>query len=129
MKTWHAFLLAVALVIPTLAAAVWLPKQPALELLALFLAFIAGIYGGFVLLDMRKREFVLENIGWLITFALAAAGLWVSPMYLAAGYIFHAAWDALHHPRGIQTIIPRGYAPFCLMVDVPVGVFILLWWR
>lgn len=129
MKTSTAALLAAGLLVPTLAAAVLLPKQTALELLALFLTFIAGIYGGFALLDKRRREFVIENVGILVTFALAAAGLWVSPAYLAAGYIFHAVWDALHHPRGIQTVIPRGYAPFCLLFDVPVGLFILFWWR
>jgi len=129
MKTSTAALLAAGLLIPTLAAAVLLPKQTALELLALFLTFIGGIYGGFALLDKRTREFVIESLGLLVTFALAAAGLWVSPVYLAAGYFFHGVWDALHHPKGIQTVIPRGYAPFCLIFDMPVGVFILFWWR
>ena len=127
MKTTTSALIAVALLIPTLALAVWLPKQTALELLALFLTFIGGIYGGFALLDRRKREFVLETLGLLITFALAAAGLCVSPTYLAAGYIFHGVWDALHHPKGIQTVIPHGYAPFCMIFDLPVGAFILYW--
>jgi hypothetical protein len=129
MKTTTSGLVAVALLIPTLALAVWLPRKTALELLALFLTFIGGIYGGFALLDKRKREFVLESVGLLITFAFAAAGLWVSPVYLAAGYIFHGAWDALHHPKGIQTVIPPGYAPFCMIFDLPVGAFILFWWR
>ena len=129
MKTRTSLLLAVGVLIPTLAAAVVLPKQTALELLALFLTFIAGVYGGFVLQDNRKREFAIETAGMLTTLALAGAGLWVSPAYLAAGYIFHGAWDMLHHPKGIQTIIPRGYAPFCLTFDVPVGIFVLLWWR
>ncbi len=129
MKASTAALLAVGLLIPTLAVSVMLPKQTALELLALFLAFIAGIYGGFALLDRRKREFAIESLGMLITFALAAAALWSSPMYLAAGYIFHGVWDALHHPKGIQTTIPLGYAPFCMIVDLPVGAFILYWWR
>jgi hypothetical protein len=129
MKTSTAALVAAALLIPTLAVVVLLPRQTALELLALFLTFIAGVYAGFALLDTRKREFVLETAGLLVTFALAAAGLWVSPAYLAAGYIFHGVWDALHHPKGIQTIIPRGYAPFCMIFDLPVGIFILFWWR
>jgi hypothetical protein len=129
MKTSTAALLAAALLVPTFAAAVLLPKQTALELLALFLTFIGGIYGGFALLDKRRREFGIETVGLLITFAFAAAGLWVAPAYLAAGYIFHGLWDALHHPKGIQTVIPRGYAPFCMIFDVPVGAFILFWWR
>jgi hypothetical protein len=128
MTTSRSFLIAVGLLIPTLAAVVALPKQMGLELLSLFLAFIAGVYGGFALLDARKREFAVELVGILVTLALAAAALWASPVYLAAGYVFHGVWDALHHPKGIQTVIPRGYAPFCLIFDVPVGIFILFWW-
>ncbi len=129
MKTSTAALLALGLLVPILAVAVMIPKQTALELFALLLTFIAGVYAGFALLDKRPREFVIETLGLLITFALAGAALWVSPVYLAAGYVFHGVWDALHHPKGIQTIIPRGYAPFCLLFDLPVGAFILYWWR
>lgn len=129
MKTSTAALIALGLLIPTLTLAVLLPKQTALELLALFLTFIAGIYGGFALLDKRPREFVIETLGLLITFALAGAALWSSPVYLAIGYFFHGAWDALHHPKGIQTAIPRGYAPFCMLFDLVVGAFTLYWWR
>jgi hypothetical protein len=50
-------------------------------------------------------------------------------VYLAIGYFFHGAWDAGHHPKGIQTAIPHGYAPFCMLFDVVVGAFILYWWR
>lgn len=124
----RSLLYAGGLMIPTFAAAVLLPKEKALELLALLLTFIGGIYGGFALMDARKRLFAVELFGILVTFALAAAGLWVSPVYLAVGYIFHGLWDAVHHPKGIQTAIPRGYAPFCLIFDVPVGIFILFWW-
>ena len=129
MTTSRSLLYAVGLIIPILAAVVALPKQMGLELLSLLLTFIAGVYAGFGLLDARKREFVIELFGMLVTFALAVAALWASPMYLAAGYIFHGVWDALHRPKGIQTLIPRGYAPFCLTFDIPVGVFIFFWWR
>jgi hypothetical protein len=128
MAISRSFLYAVGVIVPALAAGVMLPKQVGLELLSLLLTFIAGVYAGFALLDARKREFAIELFGVLVIFALAAAALWASPVYLAAGYIFHGVWDALHHPKGIQTVIPRGYAPFCLIVDVPIGVFIFFWW-
>lgn len=128
MTLTRSLLYAVGLMIPLLAAVVLLPKQMGLELLALLLTFIAGVYGGFALLDARKREFAIELAGVLVTFGLAAAGLWASPVYVAAGYIFHGLWDLLHHPKGIQTVIPHGYAPFCLIFDVPVGIFTLFWW-
>jgi hypothetical protein len=124
----RSFFYAVTLLIPLLVAVVLLPKPVALQLLALLLTFIAGVYGGFALLDARKREFAIELFGVLVTFALAGAGLWASPVYLAVGYIFHGLWDLFHHPKGIQTVIPHGYAPFCLIFDVPVGIFILFSW-
>lgn len=123
----RSFLYAVGVIIPTLAVVVVLPKQMGLELLALVLTFIAGIYAGFALLDARKREFAIELFGVVVTFGLAAAALWVSPFYLGAGYIFHGVWDAFHHRTGIQTAIPRGYAAFCLIVDIPIGIFIFFW--
>lgn len=128
MTIGRSFLYAVGVIVLALAVTVMLPKQMGLELLSLLLTFIAGIYAGFALLDARKREFFVELFGVLVTFALAAAGLWASTVYLAVGYIFHGVWDAFHHPKGIQTVIPRGYAPFCLIVDVPIGIFILFWW-
>lgn len=128
MTIRRSLLYAVGLLIPALAVVVMLPKQMGLEFLSLLLTFIAGVYAGFALLDARKREFAMEVFGLLVTFALAVAALWASPVYLAAGYIFHGIWDALHHPGGIQTVIPRGYAPFCLIVDVPIGIFIFFWW-
>jgi hypothetical protein len=36
------------------------------------------------------------------------------PVVLAAGYIGHAVWDAVHHPRTIHTRVPRWYVPLCL---------------
>ena len=125
----RSLLYAVGLIIPTLAVTVLLPQRMALELLALLLTFIAAIYLGFVLLDKRRREFAIEVVGMLVSFGLALAGLWVSPGFLATGYIFHGIWDTLHHRKGIQTAIPHGYAPFCLAFDVPVGLFIFFWWR
>ncbi len=128
MTTARSALYAVGLMIPTLAAVVALPKPMGLELLSLLLTFIAGVYGGFALLDARKREFAIELFGVLVTLALAVAALWASPVDLAAGYLFHGLWDVLHHPKRIQTVIPAGYAPFCMIFDIPIGVFILFWW-
>ena len=115
--------------IATIAIASLLPKTMALELLSIVFGGIAFVYFGFVLIDGRRREMFIEfgNIG--LTIALALLGLWIAPYWLAIGYLAHGLWDALHHPRGVQTNIPRWYIPFCLTYDWVVGVFILLWWR
>jgi hypothetical protein len=58
----------------------------------------------------------------------AAAALWAdSPLVLAAGYVAHAAWDAVHHPRALSTTVRRWYPPFCMVFDVAVAAFILAW--
>ena len=115
--------------IVTVVVASLLPKPKALELLSAVLVGIAAVYLGFVLLDGRRREMLIEfgNIG--LTIALALLGLWVAPAWLAAGYFAHGLWDAVHHPRGVQTKIPHWYVPFCLIYDWIVGGFVLLWWR
>ena len=115
--------------IVTVVVASFLPKPKALELLSAVLVGIAAVYLGFVLLDGRRREMLIEfgNIG--LTIALALLGLWVAPVWLAVGYFAHGLWDAVHHPRGVQTKIPQWYVPFCLIYDWIIGGFVLLWWR
>jgi len=125
----RGLIIGIVAAIATVTIASLLPKPMALELLSIVLGGIAFVYFGFVLMDGRKREMLIEfgNIG--LTIALALLGLWVAPYWLAAGYFAHGLWDALHHPRGVQTNIPRWYIPFCLSYDWMVGVFIILWWR
>ena len=115
--------------IATVAISSLLPKPMALELLSIVLGGIAFVYFGFVLMDGRRREMFIElgNIG--LTIALALLGLWIAPYWLAAGYLAHGLWDAVHHPRGVQTKIPQWYIPFCLIYDWIVGGFVLLWWQ
>ncbi len=46
-----------------------------------------------------------------------------------AGWIGHAAWDVAHHRdlsqgRGVG-VVPRGYAEFCIVLDLLVGASLL----
>lgn len=43
---------------------------------------------------------------------------------VAAGWLGHAAWDLAHHRTG--RVVPRGYAEWCGVLDVVVGVTVLL---
>jgi hypothetical protein len=47
----------------------------------------------------------------------------------AAGWIGHAAWDVAHH-RDLSRheavgVVPRGYAEFCIVVDLLVGASLI----
>lgn len=129
MTTTKALLVGSVAAIATIIVAILIPKSMASEFLSIVLTGIAFVYFGFVLIDGRKREMLIEfgNIG--LTIALALLGLWVAPYWLAAGYLAHGLWDALHHPRGIQTKIPSWYVPLCLIYDWIVAGFIIMWWR
>lgn len=129
MTTTKALIVGLVAAIATVAIASLLPKPMALELLSIVLGGIAFVYFGFVLMDGRKQEMLIEfgNIG--LTIALALLGLWVAPYWLAAGYLAHGLWDAVHHSGGVQTKIPRWYIPFCLLFDWLVAGFIIIWWR
>ncbi len=112
----------------TITFALLIPKSSALELLTAVLWSIAAVYFGFVLIDGRRRELLIEIGNMVLTIALALLGLWVAPYWLALGYFAHGLWDAFHHPRLIQTKIPRWYVPFCMLYDWMIAGFILLWW-
>jgi hypothetical protein len=83
------------LLIPTLLSA-----EHAFGFLAVLLAMIAGVYLGFALQDGRVRAFRTEYLGIAAYGTLATTALATgSALMLAAGYLGHAAWDAIHHRR------------------------------
>ena len=115
--------------VPFVAIALALEPDQSLTFLALLLTFIAGVYLGFALMDPERGRLVIEFTGIVVTCSLAAAGLWVRPQFLAAGYAFHAVWDLLHHPGPLPTRTPVWYAHGCTSFDLVVGGFILYLWR
>jgi hypothetical protein len=117
-----ALLGALTLVVPIL-----LSTDHAFGFLAVLLGMIAGVYLGFALRDGRVRAFRAEYVGIVAHGALATIALAAnSPLTLAAGYLGHAGWDAIHHTKTLDTIIPRWYVPLCIGYDVVVGAYILI---
>jgi len=117
-----AILAGITLIVPLL-----LDDSDALAFFAVLLGLIGGVYLGLALMDGRQRESWIESVGvalfvGLPTMALATA----EPLVQAAGYVGHALWDAIHHPRGVHTRIPWWYVPACLGFDVLVGVYIVV---
>ncbi|MEW2384272.1 hypothetical protein AB0873_19580 [Micromonospora sp. NPDC047707] len=86
---------------------------------------LIGAYRG-RLGDRRVLAVQLAGLAGWTALALAAvalggdAALWL----VAAGWLAHAAWDAVHHRR--NEVVPRGYAEFCGVLDAVVGVTVSL---
>ncbi len=79
------------------------------------LGAIAAVEVGFGLVDGRTLPVVAETAAGAATL-VAAARLPARhrPLLLVA----HAAWDALHHPRGITTRMPWWYPAMCAGFDL-----------
>ena len=129
MNTAKALMIGFLAATATTIVAARIPKTMALEFLFAILVAITFVYFGFVLIDGRVREMFFEFGNIALTLTLAFLGLWAAPYWLAVGYFIHGVWDAIHHPGGIRTKIPRWYIPFCLLFDWLVSGFIIIWWR
>jgi hypothetical protein len=75
----------------------------------------------------------LEIVGLLAFSACALLAVLVDPrvgQYVAGlAWIGHAAWDVAHHPdlsgHPAVGVVPRGYAEFCIVVDLLVGAALI----
>ncbi len=107
------------------------PPQPARQLIALFLAFIACVYCGALLAQSVPTHFAaLELAVAAAVFVCAVIGLRASTPYLAAGYVLHGAWNLLHHPNAVPTRVARWFPPMCAAFDFVVAVALLIGpWR
>jgi hypothetical protein len=127
-RGWLAALGAGAVLsVPGLVVASLLSEDAAFGFLAILLGMIASVYFGFALRDGRLRTFNIEYLGMVVfgalaTIALAEDSAWL----LAAGYFGHGLWDAIHHPRGVDTTMPWWYVPLCMSFDAVVAVYVLV---
>ncbi|MFI6520574.1 hypothetical protein ACIBF1_33830 [Spirillospora sp. NPDC050679] len=95
-----------------------------LPVLALIYLAFGAIRG-----ELRARGVLSAQVAALaVLTALALVSLAVSPdvgRYLvAAGWLAHAVWDAVHHRSG--KVVPRFYALFCVVADVVVAAVLIL---
>ncbi len=77
---------------------------------------------------LRPFRVAARQLGQLGAYAaLAAAALAVegdlAGYLVGAGWLAHAGWDAWHHRRA--EVVPRGYAEWCGVVDLVLGVTII----
>jgi len=119
---------AMTLAAVVITAAAFLPAPQALVLFAVLLGLTSGIYIGFGLADGRSWEQGLELLAGLIFFAVAAIGVWVSPLVIAGGFMAHAVWALVHHPRRVGTQVVMWYPPICAMFDMIMAGYITIRW-
>ncbi|MEH0845356.1 hypothetical protein V6U81_23480 [Micromonospora sp. CPCC 205711] len=95
---------------------------------------LLGLPAGYLLIGTLRRQWRTPGLlrtqlaglaGWSALAGLAAvAGDGPGRWLVAAGWLGHAGWDVAHHRRG--TVVPRGYAEWCGVLDVVLGVTTVL---
>ena len=115
----------------SLAPHFFLPPELSLAFAAILIGVIAGVYFGFAVMRGSNVQQQIEfNVTGLFMIA-ALLGVAISPWFLALAYLAHALWDFAHHNRADLRLvsIPQWYIPWCVMVDVIVGVGLIAVWH
>ena len=110
----------------------WRPSEPTtMVLVGLPIAYL--VFGA-VRGQLRRPGVLRAQVVGLVVFGGAAlVAVLVDPdagHYVAgAGWLAHAAWDVAHH-RDLSHhpgvgVVPRGYAEFCIVLDLLVGASLL----
>lgn len=110
---------------------VFLPREASIGFAAILIAVIAGIYFGFAAVDGSQRDQIVELTVTSLFAVAGLLGLLYWPLLLPIAYLAHAGWDLAHHHRGRLALvaIPRWYVPWCVVIDVIIGMGLLVVWR
>jgi hypothetical protein len=124
---WTVIAFGAAFAVITCAITALLAEHAAFGFFAILLGMIGSVYLGFALNDGRMSALTVECAGMVLFGVTAVIALSEdSAELLAAGYVGHALWDAVHHRRGLDTTMPWWYVPLCLSYDTVVAAYILL---
>jgi len=100
------------------------------RVLALGLLVAAVIYVGFALIGAGPAWLLVEMLGVAAYGVLAWLGLRRSPLWLAAGWALHPAWDVgLHLVGAGAAFAPEWYATACISFDLLVAGYIVAGFR
>lgn len=105
-----------------LALARWFPACMR-DVLVLAIVYIAAIYVGPAIGSLQTAD-LLELAASLMFSFLALFALRGNDTLLAAAYLGHGLWDALHGPL-LHAALPVWYGPMCLGFDWVAAAFIL----
>ena len=124
----HPVPIAGILALITLPVHLLLPIAISHLLAAGVLALIGGVYIGFAAIDGRTSRIILETCVGLAFAVFAMVSLQIEPLWLAAGYVFHGLWDALHHSPWFDVKMPKWYIPLCAAYDIAAGIGLFIIW-
>jgi hypothetical protein len=111
------------------AFALVLPDEVAYIYLGAQLAGVGWIYFGFGVADGRPSAIAVQVLSAAAFMTVGFLGAYhQSTALLGAGYVAHGAWDWLHHDDHGPTHVRTWYPPFCVAVDVVIGVPLLAGW-
>jgi multisubunit Na+/H+ antiporter MnhF subunit len=124
------YLAALASIAITLLLAItrFVARPPWLDrlVLATFLIAMPLIYAWCAILRGDNSDLALESIGILVYGGAALAGYLRWPWLIGAGIIAHGlGWDLWHHGR--SSYVPDWYSAACLVVDLGIGGFALVY--
>jgi Family of unknown function (DUF6010) len=121
----------VAVGLISLAPHFFLSPAMSLAFAAILLGVVAGVYFGFAVVRGSNFQQQLEfNVAFL--FAIAALlGMGVSPWFLPLAFLAHGVWDFAHHNSAKLDLvaIPQWYIPWCVVIDVIVGLGLIAIWH
>jgi len=102
------------------------PMILSVQIAAVTLAIIGGAYIGFAAVDGSPRALTTELFGAGLFGTAAIIGLTIWPLAIPVGILLHAVWDCAHHNGGFGAKVPSWYIPFCVWIDLVIGVILSL---
>jgi hypothetical protein len=127
----HAMSVAIGLAVGLAAVAftLVLPDAVAYIYVGAQLAGVGWIYFGFGVADGRPSAIAVQVLSAVAFMTVGYLGAYHhSTVLLGAGYLAHGAWDWLHHNDHGPTHVRTWYPPWCVAVDVVIGVPLLAGW-
>jgi hypothetical protein len=105
------------------AFAALLPDAVAYVYLGAQLAGVGWVYFGFGVADGRPSAIAVQILSAGVFLTVGFLGAYHhSTLLLGIGYLAHGAWDWVHHDDHGPTHVRPWYPPFCVVVDVVIGL-------
>lgn len=117
--------------VATLLPHLFLSPQASLGFAAVVIALVGGVYFGFAVAMGSGRDQLVEFNVSLLFAVSGLLGLLYWPILLPLAYLVHGIWDLAHHNRARLPLvaIPQWYVPWCVIIDVIVGVGLIGIWK
>lgn len=103
-----------------------LPEPVAYVYLGAQLAGVGWVYFGFGVADGRPSAIGVQVASAGVFTAVGVLGAYhESTVLLGIGFLAHGAWDWIHHDDHGPTHVRTWYPPFCVAVDIVMGLPLL----